>query len=184
MRTAWELPGETSKAYAAFKVYYEMREQRSLEAVAKTQKKHKSQVGAWSAKYNWVPRADAYLDYLAEIEHEAEERLAREDAEMWIRRKRERRQRKWDTSEKWLEISDRTDRLPPVEHKQISEKYEDGRPHITTVLKPLKRDSIRYGQAGFALGEEVIREATASLEIKQADTFEDVPLEPAQKEPK
>lgn len=177
-------PDEPCKAYAAFKLYYEMREQRSLDAVAKNLKKGKSQLGTWSRDHQWVARADAYLDWLAEIEQEVEERLARQDAEMWVRRKRERRERKWATSEKWLEISDRTDKFPPVEQKQVAEKYEDGRPHITNVLKPLKRDSIRYGQAGFALGDEVIREATASSEMKQSDTFEDVPLEPAQKEPK
>ena len=58
---------EGRKAYAAFKIYFGLREERSLEAVANILKKHKSQIGTWSTDHQWVERADAYLDWCTQI---------------------------------------------------------------------------------------------------------------------
>ena len=58
---------EGRKAYEAFKIYLGLGEERSLEAVAKFLKKHKSQIATWSTDHQWVERADAYLDWCTQI---------------------------------------------------------------------------------------------------------------------
>jgi hypothetical protein len=162
IRKPWlRLPGEGQKAYAACKLYYEMGPQRNLDAVAKTLGRERSQIGHWSGRYHWVERADAYLDCLAAIEQEEVERLARQDAAKWKQRERAVAEKKWAISSKWLETSELAEKIPVVERTIVTEAYEDGRPKITHILKPLKRDPIRYAQAGFALGAEAIRETGA-----------------------
>jgi hypothetical protein len=187
IRKPWlRLPGEGQKAYAACKLYYEMGPQRNLDAVAKTLGRERSQIGHWSGRYHWVERADAYLDCLAAIEQEEVERLARQDTAKWKQRERAVAEKKWALSSKWLETSELIEKIPVLERTIVTEAYEDGRPKIIHIFKPLKRDPIRYAREAFALGAEAIREAgvQTSSEIKQSDTFDDVPLEPAQKEPK
>src|ERR1017187_262000 len=170
IRKPWfRLPGEGRKAYAAFKRYYEMGPQRTIDAVAKTLSRERSQIGDWSGLYPWVERADAYLDWVATIEQEEVERLARQDTAKWKQRERAVAEKKWAFSSKWLETSELIEKIPVLERTIVTEAYEDGRPRITHILKPLKRGPIRYAQAGFALGAEAIREAVAqaSSEINQ-----------------
>lgn len=84
-RLPWERqPGETGKAFAAFVLYRDQLDQRSLTNVARllhegmTGKRPKpesirTQLGEWSARYDWVERADAYLDHLERRHREARE---------------------------------------------------------------------------------------------------------------
>jgi hypothetical protein len=57
----WERTDEeTEEAYEAFCLYLEMGRERTLYKVAQKLKKHKTQVGRWSAKYDWVLRVTAW----------------------------------------------------------------------------------------------------------------------------
>ena len=56
----WERqPGETEKAYSAFKIFLEM-EDRSISKVAKYLSVSVQNVRKWSSKYNWFERAASY----------------------------------------------------------------------------------------------------------------------------
>jgi hypothetical protein len=145
------LPGEGQKAYAAFKLYYEMRAQRSIDAEAKILNRERSQIGEWSGRYHWVERADAHLDWLATIQQDEVERLARQDTARWKQREQAVAEKKWEFSEKWLETSERAEKIPVLERTIVTEVYEDGRPKTTHIFKPLKRDPIRYAQRAKAI---------------------------------
>lgn len=60
----WErLPGETNKAFRAFCVYRDLRQNRSFKALLeKLGKKSKTQFALWSKKYKWQERVKAFDD--------------------------------------------------------------------------------------------------------------------------
>lgn len=63
---AWERqPGESSKAYEAFSIYYKETGRRSLRNVAATLGKSETLISRWSGRWNWVERAAAYDNALA-----------------------------------------------------------------------------------------------------------------------
>ncbi len=67
MTQQWKrLNNESSKAYAAFSIYRDLRIERSLEKVAEECHKSSRLIGRWSSKYHWVERATAYDDHLDE----------------------------------------------------------------------------------------------------------------------
>lgn len=62
----WERqPGETEKAYSAFKIFLEM-EDRSILKVAKWLSVTVQNIRKWANKYNWLERAAAYDSSIVE----------------------------------------------------------------------------------------------------------------------
>lgn len=65
----WERKkGESSEAYTAFKLYYQMGAKRSCSKVAQSLLKSRVLITGWCSKYNWVERARAYDNELARQE--------------------------------------------------------------------------------------------------------------------
>jgi len=57
----WERrPGESAKAYAAARVYFELGARRSIEVVAQRCRRSSSLLRRWSGHFQWVKRAVAY----------------------------------------------------------------------------------------------------------------------------
>jgi len=57
----WDrLPGETSKAFAAFRGYLELGPQRTIAEAARVARRMPGQYKRWSAKWGWVERAAQY----------------------------------------------------------------------------------------------------------------------------
>lgn len=86
MTTPWDRQEkESPKAYKAFIAYKDMGPDRSLAKVVEKAGKGKTgylrQLKAWSAKYGWVARAEAWDDHLADVAVEAMEQKRREMAE-------------------------------------------------------------------------------------------------------
>ena len=78
---AWyRLPGESSAAYEAFKMYLETPE-RSLTKVEQKLNKKRGQLGNWSSKYNWVDRAAAYDSSIVEQERRLKIKQRKKDLE-------------------------------------------------------------------------------------------------------
>ena len=62
----WERqPGESEKAFAAFRVGLEMGPKRSLAAVAQECTRHVSLIKRWASRWEWTRRFAAYADSLA-----------------------------------------------------------------------------------------------------------------------
>lgn len=65
----WERKkGESSEAYAAFKLYYQMGDKRSCTRVVQKLNKSRALITGWCGKWDWVERARAYDNELARQE--------------------------------------------------------------------------------------------------------------------
>ena len=65
----WERKkGESSEAYAAFKLYYQMGDKRSCTKVVQKLNKSRALITGWCGKWDWVERARAYDNELARQE--------------------------------------------------------------------------------------------------------------------
>lgn len=65
----WERKkGESSEAYTAFKLYYQMGDKRSCAKVAKNLGRSNTLISGWCSKWDWVERARAYDNELARQE--------------------------------------------------------------------------------------------------------------------
>jgi len=76
----WDrLPGESSKAYAAFIAYRDLGSYRSIrKAIEKQGLSVKARLRTWlgwSSKYHWVERATAWSDHVSRLELDATERV-------------------------------------------------------------------------------------------------------------
>jgi len=100
-------PRESGKAFEAFTVYLNMGPERSLAAVGQRLGKSKALLERWSAKYEWPARVQAQGAYLATVEREATEALARGKAAEWLKRQQEVREREWEMHEKCIAAAKR-----------------------------------------------------------------------------
>ena len=92
-------PRESNKAFAAFKAYLDLGPERSLEEVAQKFTKSSRLLKRWSAKFGWSDRVRARETYLAGVEREAAEALARGKAAEWLQREQKLRETEWEMHE-------------------------------------------------------------------------------------
>jgi hypothetical protein len=181
-------PRESLKARQAFNLYCELREARSLKEVARRLGKHKSQMAGWSVVNGWSERVAAYD---AELENKAVEAAAVADqaaADKWEQRRQESLEKKYTDGEQYEDQGKNMRIFPITEVRRVVEVDETGRETQVQIIKPArwtKRDALRFTQAGQAMKEAAIRNAAVRRpsQIREVDTFEDVPLEPSEKEP-
>lgn len=100
-------PKESAKAFEAFSVYLNMGPERSLAAVGKKLGKSEGLIERWSAKFDWPARVQAQAAYLATVEREATEAVARGKAAEWLKRQQEVREREWEMHEKCIAAAQR-----------------------------------------------------------------------------
>ncbi len=89
-------PGETAKAYEAFKIYRDLgMVDRSQVKVGERGGKSRVQIERWSARYGWVERVRAYdaeieareAEEFEQARQQAREALEKEREEMWQRQR-------------------------------------------------------------------------------------------------
>jgi len=90
-----QLPRESNKAFAAFRTYLDQGPQRSLAAVAAKLGKSTVLMERWSRRHDWCGRVAAHAGYVAQVEREAIESLAREKAIEWQKVHEEQRIEEW-----------------------------------------------------------------------------------------
>lgn len=110
------LPGETTKAYAAFRIFLKLGSERSVRKAARKRNKGVTVVAEWSSKYQWTERAAAFDEHVARIEQAAMDKQAQADAQKWADRLNAHRERRFhigtlmlDTAEKLLKGRKRPD---------------------------------------------------------------------------
>jgi hypothetical protein len=91
---------ESSKAYAAAKIYFELGSERTLKKVAAKIGKSEDLMKRWSARYHWADRAVAFNAWQAQIEQRAREKKAMERAELWADREEQSREADYQLSVK------------------------------------------------------------------------------------
>jgi hypothetical protein len=99
-------PRESSRAFAAFKVYLDQGPQRSLVAVGQKLGKSRVTIERWSTKYDWVSRVQAHGAHLAEVERKAIEGRAIEKAVEWSQMTEAVRREAWRRSEELMAMAD------------------------------------------------------------------------------
>src|SRR5438445_6235129 len=100
-------PMESAKAFEAFSVYLNMGPERSLAAVGQKLGKSRALLERWSAKFDWAARVQAQAAYVATVEREATEALARGKSAEWLKRQQEVREREWEMHEKCIAAAKR-----------------------------------------------------------------------------
>jgi hypothetical protein len=88
-------PNESAKAFAAFSLYLNLGNERSLEAVSRKLGRCKALMERWSKRHRWVERTDCYVRHLAKVEAEAQTALVREKAAEWGKRQQDLREEEW-----------------------------------------------------------------------------------------
>jgi hypothetical protein len=88
-------PRESAKAFAAFSLYLNLGPERSLAMVGQKLGKSVGLVERWSRKFDWANRVLTNSAYLATVEREATEVMARTKAAEWLKRQTEVREREW-----------------------------------------------------------------------------------------
>ena len=89
-------PRESNKAFAAFSLYLSLGVNRSTRLVGKQLGKSEGLIERWSAKYGWTARVAAHGAYLAVVEREATEALARGKSAEWLTKSQKHRDEEWD----------------------------------------------------------------------------------------
>ncbi len=79
-------PDETNKAFAAFRIYLEAGDNRSIDLVARKQAKSANTVKNWSNKNCWVSRVSDYAIHMANIFTREEEKKLSAQAAQWAER--------------------------------------------------------------------------------------------------
>lgn len=88
-------PGESLKAFSAFKAYLDLGDRRSLVALAEKLQKSRSLLERWSSKYGWPSRVLAYYAHLAEQERAAATAVVQAHAADWAARQQEHKEEEW-----------------------------------------------------------------------------------------
>ena len=102
-----KLPRESNKAFAAFRVYLELGPQRSLALTAAKVGKSKVLMERWSRKYDWPGRVAAHAGYVAQVERETIEALAREKAIEWMKVHEDQRIQEWNARTRTLKLAEK-----------------------------------------------------------------------------
>lgn len=92
------LPNETQKAYAAFRAYINLGDDRSLTKLGRKLGKTAAHLGEWSTKYNWLARVALHHSEQAQLQLEADEKAALERARLREQRKNQLEEEAWDVS--------------------------------------------------------------------------------------
>lgn len=87
------LPGETPKAFAAFRVFLNMGPDRSTRKVGRKIGKNRTLIGEWSSRWQWQERAAAYDAAQVVKEQAAIDEQQRKDAKKWADRAQAHRER-------------------------------------------------------------------------------------------
>lgn len=82
-------PGESMKAFAAFRIFLELGPSRTIEATAREYGRSVTQVNRHSTANHWFDRAAAYDNHQASVRDAARERVMAEEAGKWERRRLE-----------------------------------------------------------------------------------------------
>jgi hypothetical protein len=152
----------------AFQLYLKLG---TIELVAKAINRSEKVVQAWSAKYHWKVRSDAYHLRQAEIVTEEAERQTRQHTAFWVKEKLEQQQRDLKSGRAMQDKGDRKLKLPDTERLI---KAENG----SALYRPRSdKDPMALIVNGAKLCNQTIKEALASTKtVQEIEEFELDPL--------
>ena len=122
-----QLPRETAKAYAAFRVYLGMGPTRSIRRVAEQLGRKPRGLEAWSQKYHWPERALAYSHHLAELERQTIEACVVDKAVIWHAMEEPQRRKEWEQGERCIKAAERMLERLQADPKRVGSYHEAAR---------------------------------------------------------
>jgi Phage terminase small subunit len=100
IQNTWDRqPGESTKAFSAFRLYLEAGYDRSVQGVAQKLAKSTNTIKKWAAAFNWVARTSDYVQYMAEVTTKEKEKHGVLDAAKWAARLSAQREETYRLSE-------------------------------------------------------------------------------------
>jgi hypothetical protein len=164
---------ESPKSFVRFECFRDIpASERTLGRAAQILGTTEKSLQKLSAKYFWAERAAAWDSSQAEARAGAIaqelQRQAKEDVELWSKRKRETRERKFKSGDALVDKSEVVLKLPNTERVM---KRQDG---TTVVLQPRRtRDAIEMLRVGYQLMDEAIEDGLAtSAEIEEINDYQ------------
>ncbi len=132
-------PGESAKAHAAAKLYFELGAQRSLEAVGQKLGKSGTLLSRWSSRWQWVARAKAYDEHLELLDLVAKQKATEAAATKWAERRAEQREAEWQLSEQLI-VKAREMLTWPLAQSIVEETTDDDDQSLkqTVIVKPVR----------------------------------------------
>ncbi len=124
-----QLPGESNKAYEAFKLYLNMADERSIKAVSQKVKQTELYVRQWSSKFKWKERIKTANFEQLQRERAAEDLAANALAEMRVRRKAQLEKNAWELYEAFVVKLREMAKFPVATREVITKevKSKDGK---------------------------------------------------------
>ncbi len=169
--SAWDQqPGESHKAFTAFKLYLDQGDKRSLKAVGRKLGKSTVVIERWSVRWHWQDRLRAWIAHVQEVEAAALEDRARKEAAGWARREQEFRERRWAIGAALLGKADAMLQFPVA-----TTKTADGR----TIVQPGDWNfghAARLAEVGDKLAALATGQPTESTELTGKDGQPVVPI--------
>ena len=92
-------PGESTKAFSAFRLYLDAGYERSVQGVAQKLAKSTNTIKKWAANFNWVARTSDYIQHMANISTKERERQGVADSAKWAERLVAQREESYRLSE-------------------------------------------------------------------------------------
>jgi hypothetical protein len=178
-------PGEGTKAHAAATTYFSLGPSRSLVAVGKALGKSTKLVEKWSAKYQWVERANDYDARIEQTELEAYELFVQQEAKKWAQRAEEEREDLHLIRKLLRARAKEMLKYPLATITQAKKRDETGRPIENTVVNPARwtMDSVPHLiQASLAVDAAIRNDGATRPDIQEIDVFDDlVPFKSSRK---
>jgi hypothetical protein len=142
--------------------------------VARDLNKSEKLMERWSSKFDWRRRALAWDQHLANIEAEARERQARQNAELWETRRQEQREADYQLRQALTKKTTQVLALPSVERIVDSAGRTITRParSVIAAIPALVRASIELGREIFPEGHG------GQNHVQEMDVFEVVSMTP------
>ncbi len=98
-----QLPGESDKAYHAFRSYLALGAHRSLSTLARQPGFDRSSIEKWSKQWKWVERARTHTQRLSQIQDVAVAEALQDAAEKWVRRGEQLKELEWNITLRLLD---------------------------------------------------------------------------------
>jgi hypothetical protein len=153
---------ESPKSFAKFERFRDLLpSERTLSRLAQLLGTTEESLQKLSTKHYWQERIAVWdrrqSDARAEAHAEELQRQAREDAELWIKRKREVRERKFQTGQGLIDKGEALMKLPNTERVM---KRPDG---TNITLQPRRtRDALEMIRVGYILQDQAIEDGVAT----------------------
>lgn len=149
MKEYLQQPGESARAFAAFRIYLEAGPDRSIRKLGRKLGKNRTTLGNWSSKWHWAERVKAWEADEAERIRQAEIARSNADAAIWAERRAKVKHDEFKLGQDLLARARKMLDHPLMESKKVKKGGK-----VTVIIRPANwttADLARIATTGAAL---------------------------------